>query len=95
MGWFYGIMVGFSCFSWAVGFACIKYKMPNPVYDRPMTVYDIMMTYQGLLFAMFTILSIQSLIPAVTKALTSGKKIMDVIEREPLIDSPKDPSQRV
>ena len=94
-GWFYGIMVGFSCFSWAIGFVCIKYEVPNPVYDRTMTVYDIMMTYQGLLFAMFTVLSIQSLIPAVIKALTSGKKIIDLIDRKPLINSPEDPNQRV
>jgi len=49
-------MIGFSVFSWGIGFFMIKYEVPNPRYDRLITVGDIVTTYQGLIFAMFTVL---------------------------------------
>lgn len=84
-GAFYGTMIGFSCFSWFVGFFMIKYEMPNPRYDRPINVSDIVTTYQGLLFGMFTVLQIQGLFPTVIRSLTSGYHVLKLIEREPEI----------
>ena len=55
-GGMFGTIIGFSVFSWGVGFAMIKYNVPNPIYGRNVTVYDIVLTYQGLMFAMFTVI---------------------------------------
>lgn len=44
-GTFFAVMIGFSSFSWLVGFFMIKYQVPNPYYDRDITVYDIVGTY--------------------------------------------------
>ena len=56
---FLGTMIGFSCFSWCVGYAMIKYEVPNPVTDKFVSVPDIIGTYQALMFGMFTVISIQ------------------------------------
>lgn len=58
-GIFFGTIVGFSCFSWSVGYAMIKYEVPNPVTGETISVPDIIGTYQALMFGMFTVLSIQ------------------------------------
>lgn len=89
-GIFFGTIVGFSCFSWCVGYAFIKYEIDNPVTGKKTDTADVIGTYQALLFGMFTVIQIQALIPAVVRALTVGKEVMDVIERQPLIDSPSD-----
>jgi ATP-binding cassette, subfamily B (MDR/TAP), member 1 len=82
---FFAIIIGFSCFSWSVGYAMIKYEVHNPRYDRVTSVGDIVGTYQALMFGMFTVISIQNLIPAVIRALTVGHTVCSVIERKPLI----------
>ena len=41
---------------------------------------------------MFTVITIQSLYPAMIRALTVGREVLDVIARKPLIDSLKDGS---
>jgi len=89
-GAFFAIIIGFSCFSWCVGYAMIKYEVYNPRYDRLIVVGDIVGTYQALMFGMFTVISIQNLVPAVVRALTVGKSVLDVIDRSPEIQSPKD-----
>lgn len=58
-GIFLGTIIGFSCFSWAVGYAMIKYEMPNPNTGENVSVADIIGTYQALMFGMFTVISIQ------------------------------------
>lgn len=44
-GFFFGILMGFSTYSWAVGYAFIKYEVWNPVFDRPVNVADTVTTY--------------------------------------------------
>ena len=94
-GSFIAVMIGFSCFSWTVGYFFIKYQIINPRYDRDTSVGDIVTCYQALIFGMFTVMTIQSLYPAMIRALTVGKEVLDVIAREPAIISPKDKSQCV
>lgn len=86
-GSFFAIIIGFSCFSWCVGYAMIKYDVHNPRYDRNISVGDIVGTYQALMFGMFTVISVQNLIPAVIRALTVGHTVTSVIDRTPLIDN--------
>ena len=52
----YSTIIGFSTFSWTVGYFFIKYELPNPMMDRPTSVSDIVLTYQALMFGMFTVL---------------------------------------
>ena len=58
-GIFFGTIVGFSCFSWCVGYAFIKYEIDNPVTGKTTDTADIIGTYQALMFGMFTVISIQ------------------------------------
>lgn len=44
-GSFMLVMIGFSCFSWTVGYFFIKYEIPNPRYDRDTSVGDIVTCY--------------------------------------------------
>ena len=89
-GSFLTLILFFSCFSWTIGFVFIKYEITNPRYGRPTTVSDIVMSYQALIFGMFTVILIQSLFPAVVRSLTVGRIVLDVIDRKPLISSPVD-----
>lgn len=57
-GSFVVILIGFSCFSWTIGYAAIKYEMPNPYHDRPVSVGDIVGTYQAMMYSMFTVMNI-------------------------------------
>jgi len=84
-GFFYALMTGFSLFSWGLGLAMIKYEIPNPRFDRLINVGDIVGTYQALMYGMFTVMQVTSLMPAVIRALTVGRQVIDVIDREPLI----------
>lgn len=80
-GTFFSTIIGFSCFSWAVGYAMIKYEVPNPRYGREIVVGDIVLTYQALMFGMFTVIAIQGIYPAVIRALTVGHDVITLIDR--------------
>ena len=88
-------MVGFSCYSWAVAYAFVKYEIDNPRTGEVTKVWEIVGGYQAVMFGMFSVITLQDLFPAVFRALTVGKQVLDVIERVPLIDSPKNEAQRV
>lgn len=74
-------MVGFSCYSWTVGFFFIKYEIWNPVHGRETSVADIVTGYQALMFGMFSIMSVQNLLPAVFTGLASGHEVITLIDR--------------
>ena len=93
-GSFFGFIMGFSAFSWTIGFFFIKYKIHNPTFDRDVSVRDIVLTYQSVMFGMFTVLQIQAILPAVLRALVVGKEIIEVIDRVPKIESPCDPKDK-
>ena len=57
-GSFMLIMVGFSCFSWGIGFAMIKHSVHNPVTGRDIDAADIVGTYQSVMYGMFTVVQI-------------------------------------
>ena len=73
----------------------MKYEVPNPRAGRPVTVGDLVATYQAMMYAMFTVIQIQTLYPSVVRASTVGAEVFHVIERTPEISSPADPSQKV
>ena len=54
-GSFMLIMVGFSCFSWGIGFAMIKHSVHNPITGRDVDTADIVGTYQSVMYGMFTV----------------------------------------
>ena len=90
MGTFFCLMIGFSCFSWSVGFIFIKWEIENPRTDVVTSVSDIVGAYQAVMYGMFSVITLQDLFPAVFRALSVGKEVLDVIDRVPEIDSPKD-----
>lgn len=93
-GSFFGFIMGFSAFSWTIGFFFIKFKIYNPTFGRDVNVRDIVLTYQSIMFGMFTVLQIQSILPAVLRALVVGKDVIEVIDRVPKIKSPCDPNDK-
>ena len=94
-GAFFGLILGFSTYSWIVGYFYIKSDIWNPRADRPVSVYDIVACYQAMIFAMFTVIAIQGLIPAVVRAKTVGYEVIEVIDRIPKIRSPDEAYNRV
>ena len=44
-GSYFALILFFSCFSWSLGFAFIKYEIANPRSGKPTTVNDIVLTY--------------------------------------------------
>lgn len=94
-GMFAAVIIGFSLYSWTVGFFFIRAGVMNPYKDRPINTTDIVTTYQSMMFGMFTVLSIQNLLPAILRALSVGKTVIEVIDREPKIASPKNAHDRV
>ena len=64
-GFFTSLIIGFTCFAWAVGFAFIKYEIDNPFAGRPTSVADIVVVMQAQLFGMFSVISILSGLPAI------------------------------
>lgn len=87
-GTMYSMMIGFSTFSWTSGYFFIKYEIYNPVMGRSTSVSDIVLTYQALMFGMFTVLQITSIYPTIVRAMTVGHEVISVIDRAPRIDSP-------
>lgn len=86
----FATIIGFSTYSWTVGYFFIKYEIYNPTMDRATTVGDIVLAYQAFMFGMFTVLQLQSIYPSVIRALTVGHEVISVIDREPLISSPSE-----
>lgn len=80
-GAFLGSIISFSLFSWVVGFYAVKYEMFNHTTGQVIQVKDIVLTYQSMLFGMFTIINILGIIPAVVKALLTARQVVNVIER--------------
>lgn len=87
MGCMFGLICGFACFSWSVGFAYIKYEIDNPFHGRPTAVYDIVQCYQAMMYCMFSVMGIMSNLPAIFAALSAGQTVLDLIERKPEIVS--------
>jgi len=59
----------------------------NPTTGEPYTLETIVAVSQSTIMANMTCVSILPIFPGVVKALIVGKKIFDVIEREPKIKS--------
>ena len=85
--------MGFSCFSWTIGGWIIKEGIVNPTTNEPYTVVDVIIVYQAELYGLVTFASTLPIIPAIDRALVVGKKVFDLIDRQPEIDTPKDPDQ--
>ena len=64
-GFFTGLLIGFTCFAWAVGFAFIKYEIDNPFHGRVTNVADIVIVMQAQLFGMFSVMGILHGLPAI------------------------------
>ena len=89
-GVFFFLLVGFSAYSWLLGFLFIKYEVENPITGKVTNTSEVMTTHQAMIFACFTVMAVQQLMPAVLRAQISGKEVIDVIDRVPKIHSPLD-----
>ena len=56
---------------------------------------DILVVYYALMFGMIQLPALAGIIPTVKRAKISGYKVYEVIDRDPLIRSPKDPNKIV
>ena len=64
-GCFFGLLAGFNCYAWTIGFAFIKYEIDNPFHGRPTNVPDLVIGMQAQLFFMFSVMGILSNLPAI------------------------------
>ena len=51
---------------------------------------DVMVTYNSIMYGMFTFTAVLGIIPQVMRARVLGKIVFDLIEREPEIKSPEE-----
>ena len=81
-GSFMMILMGFYFYSWTIGFFMIKYEVSNPYHDRKISVGDIIGSYQAVMYGMFTVMQLQTLVPSVMRALSVGSKGKITIQSE-------------
>ena len=53
-GAFYGVLVGFTTYSFIIGFFFINSEVENPYEDKITTVAEIFTCYQALMIVIFT-----------------------------------------
>ena len=91
-GVFFFLLVGFSAYSWLLGFLFIVNEVENPITGEITNTSEVMTCHQAMIFACFTVLAVQQVMPAILRAQMSGKEVLDVIDRVPKIHSPLDSS---
>jgi len=87
-GVFLTTMFGFFVYSYAVGSWLIESQTINPTTGEVYSAVEIIQVSQATMMAIMTIAGISNIVPAIVKALVVGKKVFDLIDREPLIRSP-------
>jgi hypothetical protein len=73
----------FSVYSWWIATAFVSNGWNNARTGQPFDIMDVMVTFQSLIYGMFTFTAIIGLIPAIMRARIVGKIVFDLIEREP------------
>ena len=88
-GLFLTFMFGFYLYSYAIGSWLIQDGRINPATGEVYSIVQIVQVAQATMTSMMVFGSIIPVVPAIVKALISGKLVFDVIERKPLIHSPQ------
>lgn len=86
-GCFLLAMFAFFLYAYSMGSLLIQYQVINPVSGKPYNIFEVVAATQASVMAMMTLAGITPILPAISRALICGKKIFDVIEREPQIKS--------
>ena len=87
MGFFMCAMFGFFCYAYYIGSVLIQKNMVEPGTGKKVDIDLIVSASQATILGMLTTSQLIPILPGVTKALMSAKKIFDVIERTPEIRS--------
>lgn len=81
------LMFGFFLYSYVTASLLLQYNAINPRTGLAYTVFDFVAVSQATLMAIMTFGGVIPIMPGIIKALVSGKKVFDVIERVPKIKS--------
>jgi len=86
-GMFLFLMFGFFLYCYALASVLIEKKVINPSTGKKYEIFDIVTVAQATLSAIMSLGAVVPIMPGIIKALISGKKVMDVINRVPGIVS--------
>lgn len=86
-GLFLLAMFAFFLYAYTVASYLIQYQVINPVSGKPYNIFEIVAATQASIMSMMTLAGMIPVFPAIQRALICGKKVFDVIEREPQISS--------
>ena len=79
------MIFGFFLYSYYIATVFVQKQVLNPQTQTPYTVSEIVAVSQAMIMSMMQILGILPNVTAVAKAGVMGKKVFDIIERQPLI----------
>lgn len=79
------LIFGFFLYSYYIATVFVEKQVINPNTDTPYQVGDIVAVSQAMIMSMMQIIGILPNVTAVAKAGVMGKKVFDIIERQPLI----------
>jgi len=88
-GWISGLfmvaMFSFNVYGCLLAGILIRYQWTNPATGQPYQIVEIVICLQAVIFSLMSSGELVPIIPAIIKGLAAGKRIFDVIEREPKI----------
>ena len=84
-GAFIGIVIGQSLFSWIIAGFFFQREAKNYITGELITLSEVFACYQALLYGLMQILAVTNLIPAIYRMKITGKQVINVIERVPLV----------
>jgi hypothetical protein len=86
-GVFFFFFFSFGPFAYSIGSDLIRKQVINSSTGNPYNMEDIAIIGTATISAMMSLGSVIPLLPAIVRARISARKIIDVIERKPLIDT--------
>ncbi len=81
------LIFGFFVFTFYIATVFVEKGLKNPNTGENYKINEIVSITQAMIMAMMQLLSIMPNITSVSKAQVVGKKVFDVLERQPLINS--------
>ena len=80
-------MFGFFLYAYTISSVLLENQYINPTTGKEYTVFDVTTVTQASMMSLMTFAGLVPIIPGVVRGLVCGKKVFDVIERVPKIQS--------
>jgi ABC-type multidrug transport system fused ATPase/permease subunit len=86
-GVFLFLMFTFYVYAYSIASVMMEKNIINVSTGKAFTIGDIIAVSQGAIMAMMTLGGIIPILPTIIRARICARKVFDVIERKPLIDT--------